>query len=398
MGGQYMKDNFKKIIFMLCIFFLLLPAGKALAADASAISFGTIDYEELTLQIYNNNNTIVYYSTDNTTWSELEGGYSSSTKSYQFDISWVSVKEDVTLYFKGDIVNTVKSITLPMQNSYISVEYDKVEGEFTFLDVEESDYFEWRKAADYYWNRVSFTETSASYQSFLTTMESLRVKGAKIIIRTPQVTGTGASDVGMRPSAEVSITIPARPSAPSVKVNSSKLTLNTTASMEYYDSVANMWVEFDGVISVEDIAPKALYENGSKTVTLLLRKSATASAPYSKTQKLVIPGQTGAPTIGGTSSDVTYYFVNSKLVMQFNNASTSNAYEYMIVKEGNEFNHRNSGWKTVTSSKLMTLSSTTAPNGCTIYVRKKGSDENTTKNQNLVLSSAVNSFSVSYGR
>jgi hypothetical protein len=391
-----MKNKQSYLFCLCCILFLIIPTGNAFASGATAVSFGTIDYEELTLQVFNNNNSIVYYSTDNATWSEIEGGYDSTAKAYMMDISWISTTADVTLYFKGDIVKTIKSITLPMQNSSINIEYDKVEGEFTFLEAEEAEDFEWRKTTDYYWNKVSFTESTASYKSFLTTMENLRVKGAKLIFRTPQVIGTGSNNVGMRPSSEISITIPARSAAPTVKVSASKLTLNTTKSVEYYDADGEFWIECDGAMALEDIAPKALYENGGKTVTLLFRKSATANVPYSKTQKLIIPGQADKPTIGGSSSDVTYYYVNSKLVMQFNKASATNVYEYTIVREDNELNLARASWKSVTSSKIMTISKSVAPSGCTIYVRKKGVDENSSKNISLVLSSAINNFSVTY--
>ncbi len=368
----------------------------AYAATASAVTFGTIDYENLTLQVYNNNNDIVYYSIDNTTWEELDAAYNSSSNSYFMDISWISVTSDITLYFKGDIVKTVKQITLPAQNSDFRAEYDRVENEFTFSSMDSANYFEWRKITDYYWNKVSFTESSASYQTFMETIEGFRLKGTRILIRIPQTVGMGASSVGARPSAETNITISAQAAAPAVKVNSSKLTLNTTSSMEYYDSVSGLWLECENTMLLSDIAPSVLYENGASSVTLSIRKAATTSAPYSKTMKLKVPGQAAAPTIGGSSYDVTYYYLNGKLVMQFNNASTSNQYEYAIVRAGGTFAVQNASWKTVSSSALMTLSSTTAPNGCTIYVRKKGRDENTNSNINLVLASAVNSFEVRY--
>ncbi len=388
----------KTLIICIIVTLLLscLPMGRAYAAEASAISFGTIDYENLTLQIYNNNNGIVYYSTDNSTWSELEGGFDATTKSYMMDISWVSLSTDMTLYFKGDSVKTVKSITLPMQNSSIGVEYDKAEGEFTFSEVEEADYFQWRKITDYNWNTVSFNENSSSYKSFLATMESLRIKGAKILFRTPQVIGTGAGNTGIRPSAEITITIPARGAAPSVKINTSKLTLSTTSSIEYYDAENDLWMECDGVMSIEDIAPKALYENGGKTVTLQLRKAATSSASNSKVQKLVIPGQSAAPTIGGSINDVTYYYINSKLVLQFNKASEKNVFEYTIVKAENDYNSRSVVWKSVNSSKILNISTIAAPDGSTVYVRRKGTDENIAKKLSAVLPSATNSFTVSY--
>ncbi len=378
------------------LFLFILPSGIASAAEATAVKIGAIDYEALTLQVYNNDNDIIYYSTDNQTWEELESIYNTATQTYSMDIAWISPSSDVTLYFKGDKVSTVRSVTIPGQNSSIEILYDKVEGEFTINNADEADFFEWRKTTDYYWNKVSLNETSASYKTFQTNMENLRAKGAKVILRIPQEAGTGASNPGTRPSAEITITIPARAAAPAVKVNSSKLTMNTTSSMEYYDSRTDLWIEFDGAVTLEDIAPKALYENGANSVTLQIRKSATSTTSSSKVTKITIPGQSAPPTIGGNSYDVTYYYQNSKLVMQFNNASKTNAYEYVIVKAGASFNASSAGWKTVTANSLMTLSASTAPKGCTIYVRRKGIDANTSTNVALVLASAPGSFTVTY--
>lgn len=383
-------------ILLLLIAISKLPAGIVSAADTSAITFGTIDYDQLTLQVYNNGNSIVYYSTDNSTWTELEGSYSSTSKSYTMDISWIPGTSETTLYMKGDTVKTVKSITLPTQNTDIMVTYDKVEGEFTFENVEESETFQWRKTIDYTWTTVSLEETSSSYIVFLQEMEYLRVKGAKIIIRIPQVIGSGAADVGMRPSKEVTISIIARGTAPTVKVDSSKLTLNTTTALEYYDTSASDWMECTKSMTMEEIAPKALYMNGGNSITLKIRKMATTSAPYSKSLTLTIPGQAAAPTIGGSSSDVTYYYMNSKLMLQFNKASTNNLYEYAVVKSSETYEVTTAKWKTVKASTLMTIASSTAPSGCTIYVRKKGTDAIETKNVDLVLASEVSSFAVNY--
>lgn len=394
-----MKNNNKFIIIgmiLLLLVYCITPAAVSTAAIATAVSIGAIDYENLTMQIFYNNNSVVYYSTDSNTWTEVEGSYNSSSGSYSIDISWVPVSSDVTFYFKGDTVKTVKSVTIPAQNTDFSVDYDKVEGEFTFNETGDTDYFEWRKTSDYNWVTVSLDEASSSYKAFLSTMEKLRVKGASIIIRLPQDTGTGISDVGSRPSKEATVAIVARGTAPTVKINSSKLTINTTSALEYYDPSSDLWIECDGAMYLGDIAPTTLYENGGKTVTLKIRKAATSSAPYSKTSIITIPGQAAAPTIGDSSKDITYYYLNSKLVLQFNNASTTNIYEYTVVKAGYDLDITTSSWKSVSSSSTITLSASSAPVNCMIYVRKKGTDENSSTNTRLVLSSAVNSFTVTY--
>lgn len=370
------------------------PALIAKAETASAITFGTINYELLTMQVFNNNNTIVYYSTDNSTWTEVDGAYNGTTKSYSMDISWISNTSDATLYFKGDVFKTIKTITLPMQNNTFDVNFDKVEGSFTFNNAEESDVFEWRKSSDYNWQTVDMEENSSTYTKFLTMIEKFRVSGATIVLRLPQVIGTGVNNVGMRPSKEDSITIAARANAPTVKVNSSKLTLTTTTIMEYYDTTNGLWLECSGTMHLEDIAPDVLYENGATATTLKIRKTATTSSTYSKTQNLYIPAQKAAPVIGDSSSDVTYYYMNSKLMLQFNKASATNMYEYAIIKEYADFNVSTAAWKAVKATNVLTLSSSVAPNGCTVYVRKKGTDAAT--NISLVLASATNSFTVKY--
>lgn len=375
-------------ILMLLLLFVNLSMVKVKADTASSISFGTIDYDALTMQVYNNSNSIVYYSTDKTNWYEIESPYHSTTSSYTMDISWVSDTSETTLYFKGNIVKTIKSITLPMKNSSLSVTYDKATGEFSFDDTEDAQYFEWRKATDYTWTRVAIDEDASSYKEFIDIMNSYRVAGARIYIRTLQVNGTSSSNVGVRPSKEILITIAKRASAPSILVNFNKLTLNTKESMEYYDTTLKMWTECSLAMPLEDIAPSVLYENGAKSVTLKIRYAETSSSPYSKTAFVTIEGQSAPPVIGDNSADVTYYYVNSKLTLQFQKASTTVPYEYTVVKSDDSFDSTTASWRTVTNSGLMTISKTLAPEDCRVYVRRKGI--------NSVLPSAASKFSVKY--
>ena len=77
-----MKNKIRNIIVIPFILLLILltgttPAASVSAEEASAISVGKIDYENLTMQIYNNNNSIVYCSTNQSTWQEVEGPYNS---------------------------------------------------------------------------------------------------------------------------------------------------------------------------------------------------------------------------------------------------------------------------------------------------------------------------------
>jgi hypothetical protein len=389
------KQNTMKLLIILAFILTgLIPASRVDAA--SAVSVGKIDYDRMTMQIYYNSNSVVFYSTDNSTWSEAEGEYDSSAKSCVMDISWVSKTSDVTLYLKGDNIKTVKSVILPAQNTSFNVKYDNILDEFNFDNSDEADSLEWRKATDYNWMTVDMDQSSASYQRFIKKMNELRVKGSVIIIRIPQVTGTGISNAGMRPSIERTVTISARAAAPVIRVNSSRLTLGTASSMEYYDPASDLWMECSPTMSLNEIAPEVLYENGSSSVTLRIRKAATASAPYSKTAHFRIPGQSAAPTIGDNSSEVTYYYMNSKLILQFNRASDAKVYQYAIVREDADYDAAIVSWRDIKSTDLLTLSSGYAPQGATVYIRRKGTDADSDDISDLVLASAANSFTVKY--
>ena len=150
--------------------------------------------------------------------------------------------------------------------------------------------FQWRNVTDYTWHTVSYEMDSDSYLEFLDTIDSYRVTATKIIIRTTSENGYG-EDVGIRSSKEVTVSITARGSAPSLKVNIKSLVINTTASMEYYDEEKDLWIDCDKNMTVADLAPESLYSGAGTATTLLIRKAATSSSPYSKTTALVIPRQ-----------------------------------------------------------------------------------------------------------
>jgi hypothetical protein len=166
--------------------------------------------------------------------------------------------------------------------------------------------------------------------------------------------------------------------------------------MEYYDVYSTSWMECYNTMPLSEIAPQVLYESGAKDVTLMIRKAATESTPFSETAYVAIKGQAAAPQIGDSSKDVTYYYLNTKLVLTFNYASLSNAYEYTIVKPDGALDTATARWTSVYNNKPITLSDKTAPDGSILYVRKKGTDADPDKNVNLVLSSSIGGFNVNY--
>lgn len=396
-----MKKCILKSILAILLFLtamIVAPTEKALAeATASAITIGTIDYDDLTMIIYTNNNSIVYLSTDKKTWDEVEGEKVLDNTAYQMDISWVSNSADKTLYFKGDVDTTVIPVTLPAKDNSIKVTYSNSDCDFTFTNCDTAESFQWRKTTDYHWYKVSMNTNSAEYQDFMNTVEGMLVKGAKIVIRIPQTPGEDAVNTGERPSKEVTIALTKRANAPSVTVNASKLTLNTTTKMEYYNEEAKAWIDCDKSMSVEDIAPSTLFKNGAKSVTLQIRTAATSSKTYSKTAYITINGQANAPSISGKSSEVSYYYENNKLCLVFNKASKTDIYSYCIVKpDADDFDVTKANWKLVKDTKVKKLSQSVAPEGSVIYIRKQGINENVDKGISLVLSSKEAQLFIDY--
>lgn len=362
----------------------------------AAVSIGMIDYDSLSMQVNMNGNTIAYYSNDKTSWYEVEGSKTTDNVAIIMDISWVPDDQDKTLYFKGDSVSTVISITLPAKETTFKAIYNKADCDFTFQNNDEALNFQWRKMSDYTWHTVSFDTASASYQEFLRNMEGLLLKGGKVNFRLPQIAGKSEVETGVRPSKEIAVTLAKRSDAPSVKVNVAKLNLTTTESMEYYSETLKAWVDCDKNMLIQDIAPATLYKNGAKSVTIMIRTQATATKSYSKTAYLTIPGQKAAPSIGGSSSDLSYFYQNKKLVLQFNQASKTNIYSYAIVKPGDTFDVSTARFNTIATSKSRAIAMSTAPEGAVIYIRKQGINDNPNRNISLELSSEVTSFTVSY--
>lgn len=361
---------------------------------ATAVSIGAIDYEMMNMYVDRNSNTIVYYSTDKTVWNELEAEINTSDE-YIMDISWVSSTAATTLYFKGDVITTVVSVTLPKQNTSIKVTFNKVEGDLTFENIEDATYFQWRNETDYTWNTVSLEEDSASYVAFLNKINEYRNNATKIVVRTSSVYGTGTA-VGARASKEITVSITARGSFPIAKVNIKQMTVNTSTAMEYYDETTKSWVECTKNMPISELAEDSLYSATATSTTVSIRYYATSSKPYSKTATLVIPVQRVAPTVGDSKMDVTYYYSDSKLILQFPTATNANIYEYTIVEAGSTFDETKANWKTVKKTTAIKLNTAKVPAGSVIYVRKAGTAENISKNISLVLPSACNTISVTY--
>lgn len=402
-----MKKNLIKFIVtaLICLCFVGSVKNEARAEEtAEKISVGDIDYERLTMKIYKNGNTNVYFSTtlasDLSGWDEVSGVASNDNDGkgeyLLVDISWASSAADVKFYLRGDKNTNATEIVFPKASSAFKVTFDKVNGDFSFAGQDDASYFYYRKSTDYNWVKVYFegmgspVGSEMSYADFLANVEMLRFKGSKLVFKLGQQTGTSEASMGARPSKEVTVSITKYASAPSVKLNITKLTFNTKSTMEWSDDMKN-WHECEKNMELEDLAPKAIGA-GAADVVLFFRVAATEKKPCSQIAVVVIPAQTSAPAVG-KDAEVSYSYDNNKLLLNFSKASATNMYEYCVVTADKEFSLSTAKWKTIKAAKTVSLTKKSA-DGATIYVRYKGTLENVKKGIEFRLPSAYSSFTV----
>ena len=408
-----MKRNLIRAIItaLFCLCFVGFARTDAKADEAGKISVGDIDYERLTMKVYKNGNSNVYFSTtlanDLSGWDEVNGVAADDGKGTYLlvDISWASSASDVKFYLRGDKNTTATEVVLPKVTAAFRVSFDKVNGDFTFSGQEDRTYFFYRKSTDYNWIKVYFegmgdpapgNPSEVSYATFLSGIDMLRFKGAKLLFRIGQQPGTDENDTGARPSKEVAVTVSKYASAPSVKLNVTKLTFNTKTTMEWSDDMKN-WHECEKNMELKDLAPAALIGGkggAASDVTLFFRLASTEKKPCSQISVVVIPAQTAAPSVGkDSSSEVSYSYSNNKLLLRFSKASATNMYEYCIVGKGAEFSESTAKWKTIKAAKTVSITKKSAEDA-TIYVRYKGTLENIKKGIPFRLPSACSNFAV----
>lgn len=383
------------LVFTLCILLFASEPYQALADDdASAVTVVGIDYETFDMLINPQGNTKVYYSASGkNTWYEIEGTKNANGL-LVLDISWIAVKSEYAMDLKGSDDETIVKVTLPASNTSLKVKYNAADSELIFENEDGAVYFEWKKSTSYEWNTNCLIVAQGG-DEFLEAIEELKVKGGKIIVRLPQDRGTSENNTGARPSKEVTVTIPKRANAPSLKVNVTNLTLNTTTAMEYkVHSVGGVlksdeWDSCEKSMELSNIASEALASNiKGSDVVIAIRKATTSKTGYSKTCYITIPGQAVSPTEIIVSNSATKY------VISFPKASQENPYQYAVVKAGNTVDEARLSWKSVTSSKAINYTNKSLPAGSTIYVRLKGIAF-TTKTS-LRLPSAFKKLTVSY--
>ncbi len=405
------KSIFLSALMLLLVISIFAGNTRAVSAEdgssdpesAAKVTVGASDYESLYLRVYPNGNSIVYMSADKgANWTEVEGSKGVDTEGREYiemDISWASPTANVKLVFKGNEKDEETECILPKQSSSFTVKFDKVNGDFNMTNGTDATIFWWRKASDYEWRSVPFDIAAGEYKDFLSTVESMRYKGAKLVFRVGQTPGTDADNMGSRPGKEIKVSIPKYSNAPNIKLNLTKLTLNTKDTMEYTTDLAGgRWSKCEKNMELSDVAPEVFVNGGAgaASVTVYFRVAQTEKRAASRIGCITFPAQTSGPSVGTAGTDVSCSMEQSSgnCSIKFLTASASSPMEYCVITPSNTFEPAKSKWKTVKGNKTVVLKGKSAPDGTVVYFRFKGTAENVKKGIDFKLPSEYTTYTI----
>ncbi|HKL80695.1 MAG TPA: hypothetical protein VJ888_09715, partial [Mobilitalea sp.] len=355
------------VIFAIIFFFPTMTQ----AAEAS-ITVKEINYQNstITLQVYSDDSIIYFSDSLKRTW-EIVPGNIKSDRTIVMDISWVSLIKNYVMTFKGNSSSGITTVVLPKQVTNFKASFNKVKGTISFKNVGRRT-IEWRKKDSMIWNTVNIDTISTELGYFYT-------NGATIYFRLAPVNGSGSDNLGYRASKEIAVNIPKKIAAPSVKINGSKLNITAKKGIAYrivnMDGSVSDWITLRSStdLLLSDIASRALYSNNAASqeeVTLQFRSNATSTAQVSNIATIIVPIQEGQPDEDRQGISLAYSS-STTLSLQVKAASSTNPFEYTIIKQNSELSYKTAKWTAITSSAPISIKKNTAPQGSHIYIRKK---------------------------
>lgn len=354
------------------VFVIVISYMQEKAQAASSISVSEINYEDstITLKADDSDSEIYFSDSKKKDWQTIPGDLSSKN-TITMDISWVSISKNYVMTFKGNKSTSVVSVTIPKQITNFKATYNKVKGTVSFGNVGKR-IIQWRKKGSTTWNTVN-TATISTELGYLCT------NGATVYFRLAPINGTSTSNVGMRASKEVTVTIPKKASAPAITIDGSKFSIAVKKGMAYRtvnsDGSTTDWTNISSSndLLLKNIASSAMYTNSSTkqyAVTLQFRTNATSASQVSRISTATVPIQEGPP------NDSTYgislsYTSSSSVSLQVKAASSKVPFEYTIIDADEELNYQTASWTEISSGTAISLDEDTATKGSHIYVRKK---------------------------
>ena len=364
---------------LISLFIMISTIAPKTATAASSISITDINYfnSTITLKLNDADKQVYFSDSKKTTWEEVPGKITSDNH-ITMDISWISPSKNYILTFKGDASKDVVSVTIPKQVTKFKATYSKTKGTVAFTNAG-SRTIQWRKKSSTIWNTVVMSELT-------TELGYLCNNGAAICFRLSPINGTSADNAGLRPSKEVTVTIPKKASAPTIVINGSTFSIAVKKGMGYRtlyaDGSTSEWSKVSTAtdLLLKNVAPSSLYTDASTTqseVTLQFRTNSSSAAQVSKITTITVPKQEGTPNVDTYGISLNYTS-SSTLSLQVKAASSTVPFEYTVIKEDNELDYLTAKWTKIASSTAISLNNVSAPKGSRIFLRKASVDETTT--------------------
>lgn len=311
------------------------------------------------------NSTKLYFSTDKKkTWELIETGGT-------IDLRPLIKSSAVVLYFKGNKDQEPVEFIIPAENKDLKVAYQVSGGTGIIVYTGNNRPMEYRVGTDGDWVNVP---TDAPISTTL-----YEITGATLQFRTKAIVADRAGKI-------VSLKIPKRPKAPSVKVDGSKLVLTglKAGAVLYRLNSNTEWIPFNPADTkvktlslAEIILPPSAPDNARISSALIeVRSAATTKAPASAIKTIELDLQRPASTTPKLEG----------ITLTITDASTQMPYEYIVLHGNEKVDLLTAKWKSVTTSKPQVIKKCGKADimlGDVIYVRLKAVKNKTTGEESL---------------
>ncbi len=360
------------LLFLLVFAIFGLTRPDTTKADANSMVGVKVNYleETVTLSPGSGGSAKYYMSLDNKKTWEVIDPTNAADKTATIDISGYLSSKAIDIVFKGNKDLNPTTLTLQAEDRNLKVSYVVINGASS-ISVNQGS-LQYKKGANGDWKSYSGTLPLSSYE----------IKGTTLYFRSAPAEGKRAGKV-------ITVKVPKRPTAPSIKLDASKLIITglKVNETQYRVNDSEGWTTFTST------DPKV------KAKTLLSFLSTTS------TPNTVIPaGRIEFRTIGkdkkissavkvievtlqpSLPADVT--LTGSTITIL--DGDTKRSYEYTKIAQGATLNIETAKWTTMTSKAPIVIKNATV--GEKVYVRVKSFTDSSSKQ--LVLPSTYKELTI----
>ena len=358
------------IVSLLTLILIPLVMNRSFNASANTVTSGSqvkvqIDLlEEIaTISAGPGGSTKFYISTDNMkTWEYIDN-------TSALDLSGILSSKPVTVYFKGNKDSNPLKVELPGEDNSLKVKYEVVDGVGKIVYSNTALPVEYRKGNNGTWKAATNYMSTAQYE----------LKGASLQFRTTASSTRRAGKI-------VTVKIPKRPAAPSVSLDSSKLSIKGLKSgqTQYRVGDATSWTTFispDNKANTIDLSALLTPSNNLIPAGIIeFRTIGSDKKVHSAVRTIEILPQAAAPnnvSLTGT-------------VLTISDPDVKRNYEYAVVPKNTAIDIKKLKWTAATSKKPVVIKNVSV--GDKVLVRIKSTTNTETKQ--ITLPSAYTELTV----